>query len=173
MLLDLRNYIILFIIFSILVPKNVPSKTPSSKDQLPSKKFKLHRQYLCLPKRLSYWPSGFYEEHKGHYSLHPKSPILWQSVTTTIESHFIFIKNSKKLLDMLKNTNMFSTSLVLSCAKTGKAMTGSGGQKWPSKLTTNFEKGDRGRSLTIFITDRSYQQPSQSPNYLESSIYCM
>ena len=68
---------------------------------------------------------------------------------------------------------MFSTSLVQSCTKIGKAMKGSDGQKWPSKLATNFEKGDRDRSLTIFINDCSYQPLSQSPNYLESSTYCM
>ena len=46
------------------VPKNAPPKSPN--DQLPSQISKT-------------------------YSLHPNSPILWQSITKIIETHYIFI----------------------------------------------------------------------------------
>ena len=80
--------------FNVPVPKNAPPK--SLNDQLPSQISKTHRQFFCLPKSLSYWLSGFYEVLKEHDSLHPKSPISWQSVTKVIETHFIFMKKSKK-----------------------------------------------------------------------------
>ena len=39
------------------------------------------------------------------YSLHPNLPILWQSVTKIIETHYTFIKKvHKKTLDLLKIT---------------------------------------------------------------------
>ena len=38
--------------FNVPVPKNVPPKSPN--DQLPSQISKTHKQYLCLPKNLSY-----------------------------------------------------------------------------------------------------------------------
>ena len=79
---------------SIDVPKNAPSKWTN--DQLPSQISKTHRQYLCLPKILSYWPYGFYEELKERYSLHSISQILWQSVTKIIDTHYIFMGKSWK-----------------------------------------------------------------------------
>ena len=73
---------------SIPVPKNAAPK--SSNDKLPLHLCKTHKQYLYLPNSL--WVFGFYEKLKVHYSLHPNSQILWQSVTKSIETDYIFMK---------------------------------------------------------------------------------
>ena len=62
-----------------------------------------------------------------------------QSVTKIIETHYIFMKKSQKLLDLLKNTQNSPLHLVQYYAKSGKAMPGSGGQEWLSKFATNIE----------------------------------
>ena len=43
--------------------------------------------------------------------------------------------------------------MVQCCAKSRKAMPGSGGQERAGKLATKIAKGAGGASLTIFVTD--------------------
>ena len=120
----------------IPLPKNAPSKSPN--DQLQPQISKLYRKYLCLPKRLSYWPSGFYEEFQERYFLHSNSPILWQSVTKIIEKIFLR-KSSKKNVRFAQRYPEFLLLLIQCCAKFGKAIPGSVSQEWPSKPATNNE----------------------------------
>ena len=120
----------------IPLPKNAPPKSPN--DQLLPQISKLYRKYLCLPKRLSYWPSGFYEEFQERYFLHSNSPILWQSVTKIIEKIFLR-KSSKKNVRFAQRYPEFPLLLIQCCAKFGKAIPGSVSQEWPSKPATNNE----------------------------------
>ena len=48
------------------------------------------------------------------------------------------------MLDLFKDIKNSPSPPVQCCAKSGKVMTGSGSQEWPSKLATNIEEGDKG-----------------------------
>ena len=52
-----------------------------------------------------------------------------QSVTETTETHYIFMKKSWKMLDLLKDTQNSPSALVQFRTKSEKAMPGSGGQE--------------------------------------------
>ena len=62
-------------------------------------------------------------------------------------------KKSWKMLDLFKGNYNFPSPLVKCCVKFEKAMSGSVGHEWPSKLANNIEKGAGGASLTNFVTD--------------------
>ena len=137
--------------FNVPVPKHAPPKSPN--DQLPSQINKTHRQYLCLPKSLSYWLSGFYEELKEHYSLHRNSPISWQSVTKIIETDYIFTKKSKKSVEFAQRYPEFPSpwfNIVPSLEKLCQAVEEKNDQ---ANLQPTLNKGAGGASLTIFVTD--------------------
>ena len=52
-----------------------------------------------------------------------------QSVTKIIETHYIFMKKFSKNVRLAQRYPEFSLPLVQCCAKSGKAMSGSGGQE--------------------------------------------
>ena len=134
----------------IPLPKNAPSKSPN--DQLQPQISKLYRKYLCLPKRLSYWPSGFYEEFQERYFLHSNSPILWQSVTKIIEKIFLR-KSSKKNVRFAQRYPEFPSSwfnVVPSLEKLYQAVLVRNDQV---NLQPTLNKGAGDASLTIFLTD--------------------
>ena len=63
-----------------------------------------------------------------YYSLNLMSRNL-QSVTKIIETHYIFMKISKKNVRLAQRYPEFPSPLVQCCTESGKAMSGSGGQK--------------------------------------------
>ena len=56
------------------------------------------------------------------YALHPNSPLLLQSVAKNIETHYIFMEKSLKMLILIKDTQN-------SPSKSGKAMSSIVNQK--------------------------------------------
>ena len=107
---------------------------------------------------LSYWPSGFYEELKEHYTIHLNSPILWQSVTKyIIETRYIFIKSPKTTFDFLKFTQKSTLprfNVVTTLKKICQALLARIEQ---ANLQRTLNKGAGDASLTIFVTDSRYQ----------------
>ena len=69
----------------------------------------------------------------------------------------------KKMFESFKDTQHSPSPLVLCCAKSGKAVPGSGGQEWTSKLETKFVTKCCALFLKIAVTRAIFSLPGKIP----------